>query len=63
MQPRLVNVIFSDPFAGTSDPLPFRAYEALSINVGIGKKESIQTRADFLVKGFFRSAIVSGLTQ
>lgn len=59
MQPGLVDIIFSDPFAGTSDPLPFRAYEALSINVGIGKKESIPTRADFLVKGLYRSAVVS----
>ena len=63
MQPGLVDAIFSNPFAGTSDPLPFRAYEALSINVGIGKKESIPTRVDFLVKGFYGSEVVSDPTQ
>jgi hypothetical protein len=63
VQPGLVDAIFSDPFASTSDPLPFRAYEVLSINVGIGKEDSIPTRADFLIIGFYRSAVVSDPTR
>jgi hypothetical protein len=63
VQPGLVDVIFSDPFAGTRDPLPFRAYKVLSINVGIGKEEGIPARAGFLVKGFYRGAVVSEPTR
>jgi hypothetical protein len=63
VQPGLVDIIFSDPFAGTSDPVPFRAYEAFSIDGGIGEEESIPTGADFLIKGFCRSVVVSDPTR
>lgn len=63
VQPGLVDAIFSDPFACTSDPLPFCAYKVLSINMGIGKKDSIPTRDDILIKGFYRSAEVSDATR
>lgn len=63
MQPGLVDTIFSDPFTSTSDFLPFRAYKVLSINMGIGKKDSIPTRDDILIKGFYQRAVVSDATR
>jgi hypothetical protein len=63
MQPGLVDTIFSYPFTSTSDFLPFRAYKVLSVNVGIGQKDRIPTRADFLIEGLYQSAAVSNPTR
>jgi hypothetical protein len=56
VQPGLVGTILSNPFTGASDPRPFRAYKALSIDMGIGEEESVSTRGNFVLEGFYRNA-------
>lgn len=59
LQPGLVGGIVSDPFAGTSDPLPFRAYEVLSVGFVVSEEEGVKTGANFFLERFYRSTPVS----